>query len=92
MDLFLKNMQLHKTLTDGLESCGLLVDYCDVFFQLFGLSFWQHPFTAVDPLVSKWCNATFLQMLWWKNKLIYILDGLRVSIFSANFGLNYSFN
>ncbi len=28
-------------------------------------------------------NATFLQ-IWWKNKLIYILDGLRVSTFSAN--------
>ncbi len=23
--------------------------------------FWRHPFTAEDPLVSKWCNATFLQ-------------------------------
>ncbi len=31
------------------------------FYQLFGLSFWRHPFTAVDPLVSKWCNAKFLQ-------------------------------
>ncbi len=32
------------------------------FYQLFGLSFWRHPFTAEDPLVSKWCNATFLQI------------------------------
>ncbi len=39
-----------------LESCGLL--WC--FYQLFGLSFWRHPFTAEDPLVSKWC--TFLQI------------------------------
>ncbi len=31
------------------------------FYQLFGLSFWWHPFTAEDPLVSKWCSATFLQ-------------------------------
>ncbi len=38
------------------------VDYCDVFYQLFGLSFWRHPFTAEDPLVIKWCNATFLQI------------------------------
>ncbi len=30
---------LHKTLSDGLESSGFLVDYCDVFYQLFGLSF-----------------------------------------------------
>ncbi len=31
------------------------------FYQLFELSFWRHPFTAVDPLISKWCNAKFLQ-------------------------------
>ncbi len=49
--------------------CGLL--WC--FYQLFGLSFWRHPFTAEDPL--------FL----WRNKLIYILDDLRVSTFAANF-------
>ncbi len=24
---------LYKTLTDGLEWCGLLVDYCDVFIS-----------------------------------------------------------
>ncbi len=38
------------------------VDYLWCFYQLFGLSFWRHPFTAEDPLVSKWCNATFLQI------------------------------
>ncbi len=27
------SFSLHKTLTDGLESCGLLVDYCDVFIS-----------------------------------------------------------
>ncbi len=61
-------------------TCGLL--WC--FYQLFGLSFWRHPFTTEDPLVSKWWNATFLQ-IWWRNKLIYILDGLRISTFSAIF-------
>ncbi len=25
-------------------------------------SFWQHPFTAEDPLMSKWCNAELLQI------------------------------
>ncbi len=39
-------------------TCGLL----GCFYYLFGLSFWRHPFTAEDPLVSKWCNATFLQI------------------------------
>ncbi len=55
-------------------TCGLL--WC--FNQLFGLSFWRHPFTAEHPLVNKWCNATFLQ-IWWRNKLFYILHGLRES-------------
>ncbi len=63
---------------NGLKWCGLL--WC--FYQLFGLSFWRHPFTADDPLMSKWWNATFLQ-IWWRNKLIYILDDLRVRTFSA---------
>ncbi len=35
--------------------CGLLVELSE-------LSFWRHPFTAEDPLVSKWCNAKFLQI------------------------------
>ncbi len=35
-------------------TCGLL--WC--FYQLFGLSFWRHPFTAEDPLLSKWWNAS----------------------------------
>ncbi len=38
--------------------CGLL----RCFYELFLHSFWRHPFTAEDPLVSKWWNATFLQI------------------------------
>ncbi len=53
---------LHKILIDRLElygtTCGLL--WC--FYQLFGISFWRHPFIAEDWLVSKCCNAKFLQM------------------------------
>ncbi len=37
------------------------VDYCDVFISCLD-SFWRHPFTAEDPLVSKRWNATFLQI------------------------------
>ncbi len=37
-----RSFSLQNTLIDGLESCGLL--WC--FYQLFGLSFWRHPFTA----------------------------------------------
>ncbi len=36
------------------------MDYCDVFISC--SSFWRHPFTAEHPLVSKSCNATFLQI------------------------------
>ncbi len=95
MGLFLTNMQLFTSQDiywwTGVMwiNCGLL--WC--FYQLFGLSFWRHPFTAEDPLVSKWCNATYHQ-IWWRNKLIFILDGLRVRTFSANvnFWVNYFFN
>ncbi len=69
-DLFLTNTQLFTSqdvnwwtgvvwITSGLLWC---------FYQMFGLSFWRHPFTAEDPLLSKWWNATFLQ-IWWRNKL-----------------------
>ncbi len=52
------SFSLHKTLIDGQLwwCCGLL--WC--IYEL--LSFWWHPFTAEDPLESKWCNATFLQI------------------------------
>ncbi len=74
MDLFLTKPSQNINWWTGVVWIiwGLL--WC--FYHLFGLSFWRHPFTAEDPLMSKWCDATFLQN-WWRNKLIYILDGLR---------------
>ncbi len=63
MDLFLTNTQLFASQDinwcTGVVwiTCGLL--WCN---QLFGLSFWRHPFTAEDPLLSKWWNATFFQI------------------------------
>ncbi len=67
VDLFLTNTHsfwLHKMLTDGLEWCGLLVDYCDVFIScLDSHSDGTHSLQTVeDPLLSKCCNATFLQI------------------------------
>ncbi len=48
-----------KTLNDEQQSCfGLL----ECLYLLFGLSFWRHPFTAEDPLVSKWYKAKFPQI------------------------------
>ncbi len=61
------SFSLHKTLIEGLESCGLL--WC--FYQLFGLSFWQAPIHCRG---LPWLEAMF----WWRNKLI--LAGRRVSI------------
>ncbi len=76
------------TLFDGLIICVIF------FYQLFQLSFWRHPFTAMYPLESKCWNVKFLQIYSNKEKLIYILDSLRVSAFSANFHfwVNYSTN
>ncbi len=64
MDLFITNMHFFASQDicwwTGVVwiTCGLL--WC--FYQLFGLSFWRHPFTAEDPLVSKWRNDKFLQI------------------------------
>ncbi len=61
-------------LSDGLELCGLL--WC--FYQLFGQSFWRHPFTEEDPSVSKWWNAQ--NLFPWRNKLLYILADANISV------------
>ncbi len=71
------SFSLHKMLTDGLDSCELLVDYCDVF---------------ISSLDSCSDGTHSLQRIhWWASdeKLIYILDDLRVSTFS--FWVNYFF-
>ncbi len=59
----------YKHAAFGFTRCYLMdwsgVDYLWLlwcFYQLFGLSFWRHPFTAEDPLVSKLWNAIFLQI------------------------------
>ncbi len=61
------------------------VDFC--FYQLFRLSFWRHPFTAEDPLLSKWCNAKCLRICsdegTWFPEDEYIF---------SKFDYNYSFN
>ncbi len=54
----LLNMQQDINWWTGVDYLWITV----MFYQLFGLSFWRHPFTAEDPLVSKYCNATFLQI------------------------------
>ncbi len=68
--------------------CGLL----RCFYQLFGLSFWRHPFTAEDPLVSKWCNVKFLQICFdEETNSSTSCRGLRVSKYLANFNFCMKF-
>ncbi len=78
MDLFLTNPQFsrQKALLDELKSCGLFVDYSDVFNQLFVLTVPIH-----YRRTHWWASDVKLNF---SKKLIYILDGLIVSKVSAN--------
>ncbi len=53
---------LHKMLMDWshVDYFWIMFYYC--FYQLFGLSFWWHPLTAEDLLVSIWYNVKFLKI------------------------------
>ncbi len=75
-----KHAAFHLTnmLIGGLEWCRLLVDFC-VFKS--AVSDGTHSLQRIHS-VSKWkISPTLFQ---WRNNLIYILDGLRVSNFSEN--------
>ncbi len=56
MYLFLKNTQLFTSYYINYWTGVWIIGYGG-FYHLFGHSFWRHPFTLDDPLVSKWCNA-----------------------------------
>ncbi len=54
------SFSLHKTLIDGLEWCGLLVDYCDVFISCVdSRSDGTHLLQRIHWLAN---DATFLQI------------------------------
>ncbi len=91
MDLFVLptcRFSHYKTVIDGLESCCELL-WC--FYQLFGLSFWRHPFTAEHPLVSKWYNAKFPK-IYSKEKTNSSTSWMNTFSANYNFGVNCSFN
>ncbi len=95
MDLFFLNMQLFTSQYicwwTGVVwiTCGLL--WC--FYQLFGLSFWWHPFTAEDPLVSdgmlhfskskRTFSTTF--HFWVKYFIISLIFYLSIVIYTTKF-------
>ncbi len=85
MNLFLTHsFSLHTMLIDGWESCWLLTNYCDYFFYCCLNSHSDGTYSLQKkPLVSMLCNATFLQ-IFSDFKLIYILNGLKVSKFWFN--------
>ncbi len=60
MDLFLTNKELFNSHD---VNCWTGVDWIIVMFLICCLdSFWRHPFTAEDLMVSEWCNVKFLQI------------------------------
>ncbi len=70
---------LHKTL---IEWCGSLVDYCDVFIScLDSHSDGTHSLQRIHWWASDGMLYISPNLFPWRNKLIYILDGLRVSKF-----------
>ncbi len=73
--------------------CGLLVDYCDVFISC--LDILTAPIHCRGSIGEQVMGCYISpNQFWWRNKLIYILDGLRLSKCSANFHfwVIYSFN
>ncbi len=61
-------LSLHKTSIVMWINCGLL--WC--FHQLFGRSFWRHPFTAEDPLVSCYIHLMVNLAFWWPEQVISV--------------------
>ncbi len=80
MDFFLTNTHILSSPDinwwTGVVTCGLLWCFISCLDS-------HSDGTHSHSLVSKWCNATFLQ-IWRGSKLIYILDDLRVNTFSAS--------
>ncbi len=81
MNVLLTNMHIF-TLQNANWRTGFILRITLMFYQLFGLSFWRHPFTAEDPLVRKWCNDELLQIML-SHYILYssIYDHLQIQMF-----------
>ncbi len=87
------SFSLHKMLIDWLGSCGLLMNYCDIFIGRF-ISHSDGTHSLQDPLVSNWCNAEFQNCSDEEtNSFTFSMAWVLMSTFSADFQLwvNYSF-
>ncbi len=60
-----------------------LMDWCGLLWCFYQSLILTAPIHCRASIADKWCIATFLQ-IWWRNKLILILDVMSVSPFSAN--------
>ncbi len=58
----------------GVDYLWIIVKFLSVVWTLILTA----PILCRGSSVSKWCNATFLQ-IWWRNKLIYILYDLNMN-------------
>ncbi len=88
MDLFHTNRQFFSLQDVNWWTGVVWISYC-AFYQLFGLSFWRHPFTAEVPLVSKWCNAKFPKICSLMAKWKYLVFQSRSKFLSRNIVLTY---
>ncbi len=55
-------IQTNKQLITSQNIIGVEWITCRISCFTAAWSFWRHPFTAENPLMSKWCNAKFLQI------------------------------
>ncbi len=73
-----RSFSLHTMLMAGLESCGILVDYCDVFISLDSHSDGTHSLQMIYWSAND-VMLIFSKTLSMKKQTHLILDGLRVS-------------
>ncbi len=88
----MRGFSLHTMLMAGLESCGILVDYCDVFISLDSHSDGTHSLQRIYWSAND-VMLIFSKTLSMKKQTHLILDGLRVSklLSNSNFRVYYFF-
>ncbi len=78
------SFSIHNRLIDGLEWCGLLVYYCDVLSAVWTLIL-MAPIQYRGSIGEQVMSCISPNLFQWRNKRIYILDGLRSGYISSAF-------